>query len=536
MKPIRKDPKSIAADNARMPAQQRFAFGPFTLDASRGTLLRDGEPVPLGHRAVSLLQALVCANGEIVTKSELIDAGWPNLVVEESNLSVQIAALRKVLGDIHDGRNPIATIARVGYRFCMPVTRELPGPGSPLTPAGHPRPAPSVAVLPLVNLVGDAGQDYFADGVTEDLIMALSRFRWFRVAGRSSSFAFKGRAARAREVAEQLGVSYVLEGSVRKTAGRMRITLQLTEAAGESQIWGERYDFDAGELLAVQDAIAEQVAGAIEPELLKSEALAGAARRSRGDSTAQDLVHQGTSLFHQVYREGHLKARELFRQACRLDPLSGQAQFWLARVSAGIVVYGWSRDEEADLREAIAAAVNAIRLDEKSPYAHYALAIASVVSARFEDAVRAAQRAVDLAPGFALGHLVMGMARLYAGDAPGAIVPLERGLHLNAFDPQNFVWCNTLAYAYLFTGQAERGFECARRAQEIRPDWAPATESAICCLVALGRMDAAGKAAAQLRGMSRLVSDALSPLRRHNPQWDRQLQAWMRQAQTSIPS
>jgi TolB-like protein len=510
---------------------QGFAIGAFSLDAARGTLARDGVPLPLGHRAISLLHALASAGGGIVTKSELIDAAWPGLVVEESNLSVQIAALRKALGPAPDGGDCIATVARVGYRLCLPVRAQQPADAAPA--AGLPR--VSLAVLPLVNLSGDPRQEYFADGVTEDLIMALSRFRWFRVTGRSSSFAFKGKAPAVREVAAQLGVSYVLEGSVRKSARRVRISLQLTEAAGASQLWGEHYDFPARELMSVQDTIAEQVAGAIEPELLKSEAAAGAARRAQGNPTAQDLVHQGTWLFHQVRREGHLRARELFRQACQLDPMSGQAQFWLARVSAGIVAYGWSDADDADLREGVAAAVNAIRLDEKSPYAHYALAITSVGAERFEEAARAAQRAVALAPGFALGHLVLGMARLYSGDAAAAIETLERGLQLNPFDPQNFAWCNLLAYAYLFTARPQRGLEWASRAQEIRPDWPPANESAICCLMAMGKRKAAAKAALELSAMPRMVGDALLPMRRHNPHWNTRLDSWLRTARLPGP-
>jgi TolB-like protein len=511
--------------------EQRFRFGAFTLDAARGVLLRDGMPVSAGQRAIALLQSLVAANGRVVSKAELVEAAWPKSVVEESNLTVQIAALRRILGATAEGTESIATVARVGYRFLLPV--RVVAPGS----SGLPGPAPSpvsLAVLPLVNLSGDAEQEYFADGVTEDLIMALSRFRWFRVIGRSGSFAFKGQALPARQLADRLGVRYLLEGSVRKSLGRVRIALQLVDGDDGAECWCERYDFAPADVLAVQDAIAEQVAGAIEPELLKMESTASAARGAGADASAQDLVHRGTWLFHQVRREGHLEARELFRQALRVDASFAAAQFWLARVSAGIVAYGWSASPDEDLREGLAAAAGAIRADEKNPYAHYALAIVSCYADALDQAARSATRAVDLAPGFALGHLVLGMARLYAGAAREAVHSLTHGLHLNAFDPQNFVWWHLLAYAHLFAGEPGPAIAAARQAQQARPDWPPAHESALCAFVLQGEHEQARACAGRIAGMPRTFTDPAGPLKRHNPAWAGAISSW--HAQAGLPT
>ena len=502
--------------------EQRFVFGPFTLDAARGTLLRDDVPVAIGHRAISLLLALVRANGSVVAKGELIDAAWPRAVVEDSNLTVQIGALRKLLGPAAQGGEYIATVARVGYRFCAPVSMRQ-------TEVSATETGLSIAVLPLLNLSGDSAQEYFADGMTEDIIMALSRFRWFQVIGRGTSFAFKGLSVGTKEVARKLNVRYVLEGSVRKSAQLVRISVQLIDAASERQLWGERYEIELKEVAAVQDAIAQQVAGAMEPELLKIESAAAAGRRPEGDTTVRDWVHRGTWLFHQVTRPTHLQARDLFRQACGADPAFGQAQFWLARVNAGIVAYGWSDTPETDLREGIAAAVQAIHADEKDPYAHYALAITNLYAMHCEQAARAAQRAVELAPGFALGHLVLGMARLFSGEPVAAIGPLTQGLQLNPFDPQNFVWYNTLSYAHLFAGQAQTALQFCGRAQEIRPDWAPAVESEICCQVVLGNRHAARECSRRLDVMSRAAGDALAPLKRGNPRWAADISAWLRE-------
>lgn len=499
-----------------------FAFGPFIFDASCGALSRDGRPVAVGQRALSVLHALVRANGEVVTKSDLIDIVWPGLVVEESNLSVQIAALRKALEGGSGGDQWIVTVARVGYRFARPAVR---ADGAARGPAG----AASLAVLPFDNLSGKAAREYFADGVTEDIIAALSRFKWFRVAARNSSFAFKGRSAGAADVARALCVTYVLTGSVRRSATRIRISVQLIDARSATQLWAERYDFAPGELFSVQDEIANQVVGAIEPELLKTQALLAVDDRRRDqDLTGWDLVHRGTWYFHQVTRATHLRARELFREACMAAPQLTEAHAWRGRVSAGIVAYGWSEDAASDLREGLDAAATAVRIDPKNPYAHYSLAITSVFAEEFDQAVRAAEMAVELSPGFALGHLVLGMARLFSGDAAHAIGALERGLRLNPYDPQNFVWYNLLGLAHFFTGHAEPALDAAKHALKVRPDWTPALETLVLAHLAAGRRDAARECAARLPRGDPAAADALAPLRRANPRWNEAMTASLR--------
>lgn len=507
-----------------MPAQL-FSFGPFELDAGRGVLERGGAAVPLGHRAMQLLQALVRARGSVLTKDELVRAAWPGAVVEESNLSVQVAALRKALGPTSDGGDYVATVARIGYRFAASV--------SVGAPTAAPDAGPSIIVLPLVNIGGDAAQQYFADGLTEDIIMALSRFRWFRVIGRHASFAFDPARSSLREFAETLAVRHAVEGSVRRRGDRVALNVRLVDATDGNQLWGERFDLEANDAAAVHDTIAQRVAAAVEPELLKS-ASAEAARRSlHAHPSVRDLVYRGTWLFHQVGRETHRQARDLFREACRLDPAFGQAQFWLARVSAGICAYGWSEHAADDLREGSEAAVKAVRADEKDPYAHYSLAIVSVFQEDFEQARRAADRSVQLAPAFALGHLVGGMARLFAGDAAGAEASLAEGLRLNRFDPQNFVWFNLLALAQLFCRRPRDALENARNAQQVRPGWPAAVATEVCCLVELGEPDCARVTRGRLAQFDDPAGDSLAPLWKAQPQWERIFQDAMRAAAVS---
>src|SRR4051812_36604417 len=208
--------------------QQQYSFGPFVLSPGR-ELRRDGMVVPIGHRALLLLQTMLEARGEAVTKADILAKVWPGVIVEEGNITVQIAALRKELGTRPAGGDWIVTVPRIGYR----LPRETATPPDAATDSGK----PSVAVLPFANLSGDASRDYFTDGMVEDLITALSRFRSFSVVSRHSAFAYKGRGIDVRQVARELSVRYLLEGSVRIAPERIRVTVQLVDASTGTHIW-----------------------------------------------------------------------------------------------------------------------------------------------------------------------------------------------------------------------------------------------------------------------------------------------------------
>lgn len=381
---------------------RRFSFGPFLLDTARGTLTRDGSAVAVGQCALRILQALLEAGGEPVTKAALMAQAWPGLVVEDSNLSVQVTALRKALAAAGvDGEAGIVTVPRLGYRLPGAVAVEE----SQLAPLDHGAVdhggRPSIAVLPFAHLGDDPAQEYLADGVTEALIATLSRFRWFSVSGRGSSQVYKLAPKDDRTAAAELGVRYLVEGTVRKSGARLRISVQLVDAPAGACLWADRYDFADADLFDVQDAIVQQVAGAIEPALLRN--VAAAARQRRGSLTAWSLVAQGTWLFHHVTRPTHHKARELFWQAARIDAELTEARLWIGRVSAGLVAYGWSDDPVRDHREGRAAALEAVQMDEQNPYAHYALAIVANYGDDFALALRSADKAIELNPSFALG-------------------------------------------------------------------------------------------------------------------------------------
>jgi TolB-like protein len=308
---------------------KRFAFGPFLLDAARGTLTRDGTALAVGQRGLRILQALLDADGAVVPKDALMALAWPKLVVEDSNLSVQIATLRKLLGVTATGADWIVTAPRMGYRLAGDSLVE----DGALEPMAHgaadPSGRPTIAVLPFTNLSNETAQDYFVDGVTEDIIAALTRFRWFAVIGRNASHVYKVKPTDATIAARELGARYLVEGSVRKLGQRVRISAALVDAVGDHCLWADHYDHDFGtpDAFDVQDTIAQQVAGTIEPELLK-EVGGLAVRRRSGSVTGWDLVVQGCWFFHHVTKPTHLRARELFRQACLIDPELTEARLW----------------------------------------------------------------------------------------------------------------------------------------------------------------------------------------------------------------
>ncbi|MBR0939462.1 tetratricopeptide repeat protein [Bradyrhizobium jicamae] len=227
--------------------------------------------------------------------------------------------------------------------------------------------------------------------------------------------------------------------------------------------------------------------------------------------------------FHKVTREGHRAARDLFRRACAGDPDLSEAYAWLGRVSAGTIAYGWSDDVAADGREGTQAAIRAVALDPRDPYAHYSFAIVSCYVGSANTGALAAQSAIDLNPSFALGHLVLGMARLFDGDASRAVAPLRHGLTLNPNDPQNVAWHILLAYAELLSDMPDKAFESANRALALRPVFGPTFEVLCCCTTALGRHDDARRWAERLKDVNGPEGHFIEPIRASQPEYDKRI-------------
>ena len=294
---------------------------------------------------------------------------------------------------------------------------------------------PSVAVLPFSNMSGDPEQEYFADGITEDIITALSHHRWFFVIARNSTFVYKGRAVDVKHVACELGVRYILEGSVRRAGQRVRITGQLIEAETGNHLWAERFDRDMADIFAIQDEITQSVVGAIEPEMLLVEGKR-AFRKNVGNLDAFDCFMRAMWHFSQLASEDHEQAVALLRQAITLDPNLAQAHMALARTLNSRIWYGWSNDIARDVSETYAAASRAVLLDERDPYGHYAFCWANLLRRMHPQALAEAQRSIDLNPNFALGFFALGFVRVFIGHFAEALDSLLRSLRLNPNDPQ----------------------------------------------------------------------------------------------------
>ena len=272
--------------------------------------------LPSDGEGALLLGALLKARGEVVTKAELMDAAWPGTAIEESNLSVQIASLRKLLGPAPDGGEWIVTVQRVGYRFVGEA--DAPRPGDAPAPRSEPV-APSLAVMPFQNLSGDPEQDYFADGVVEDIITALSRFTSFAVIARNSSFVYKGRAVDVRHVASEFGVRYVLEGSVRRAGNRLRITAQLVDGVTGAHLWARSFDGSLEDVFDFQDRITESVATLVEPRIQTAE-IERSRRERPGSMATYDIYLRALTKISSESDKDNAEAYALLTEALALEP------------------------------------------------------------------------------------------------------------------------------------------------------------------------------------------------------------------------
>jgi TolB-like protein len=335
------------------------------------------------------------------------------------------------------------------------------------TAVGPPSSAkPSIAVLPFDNLSKDPEQEYFADAITEDIISALSRWRWFFVISRNSSFIYKGRAVDVRRVGAELAVRYVLEGSVRKVANRVRINAQLIDAATGAHVWAERFDRDLIDLLELQDEITAAAVRAIEPAMLHNENFK-IARKAPKDYSALDCFQRGMWHLNKVARDSYEPSLALFREAIARDPELALGHIGLSRVLyGGAVAYGWSDRPDEDLKQSYASARTAIGLDPDAADAYFAASGAALFLGLHHDALAMAQKSIALNPNFAYGQFRLAQVLIYAGRPQEAIGLIEQSLKLSPFDPQTGGMLGGLALAHYQAGDYAEAEVQARRAIE----------------------------------------------------------------------
>ena len=469
-----------------MPAQ-KLAFGPFVLDAASGALSRRGAPVPVSYRGLRLLAEFLKRPGDDLSKSELMDAAWPGLMVEESNLSVQIASLRKLLGARPGGGEWIATAPRVGYRFAGEVQAVA------AREEEDAEVAPSIAVLRFENLSQDVEQQYFADGLAEDIITRLSRLRWLFVSARNSSFTFRGKALDVREIGRALGVRYVLNGSVRRSDKRLRIAAQLSDAATGRQVWAERYDVELADFFAIQDQIAESVIGAVEPQLYAAEHQRVQSRRPESLDAWGYVMRAMPFAWTWLSAKDIATAQDLLKRALEIRPDYPRALSLLAWSRAAAYQLGWSQLQET-IEEARALARKAIRTDPDDPWPHFAAGYAYAVSRRFEEAVAELTEAIDLNPSFAFAHMIFGCAYGYGGMPDDGLHHLAMATRLSPRDFTRSAHLSTCGLCHFVAGRFDQAADCERRAVDLHPDFGTAWRTYAASAGMAGRREEAARA------------------------------------------
>ncbi len=303
---------------------------------------------------------------------------------------------------------------------------------------------PSIAVLPFANMSGDPEQEYFADGISEDVITALSKLSQLFVIARNSSFTFKGKNVLVAEVGRSLGARYVLEGSVRKAGGRVRITAQLIDATTGGHLWAERFDRDLSDIFAVQDDVTTKIVSALALNLSVRDRQSIAAEHT-DNLEAYDCFLRGRELFWRHVRGANCEAEALMRRAADLDPGFAPARAFLAAALVIDFASGWSPSPEQRLDEADKAARQAVLLDERYPYALWALAMSCLWSRRHQEAVSVAEKAIEFNPNFAAGYSVLGVVLHYAGRSEEALKRFERAMALDPYCPS--LWMHFQAQA-----------------------------------------------------------------------------------------
>jgi TolB-like protein len=475
------------------------AFGPFRLDAEAGILFHGAEPVALGQRAVALLALLVEQPGAPVAKEALLAAGWPAQAIEESNLTVQIAAVRRVLEDTAGGACWIETLPRRGYRYVGPAVAAHAADASVALPATATLTLPekpSVAVLPFSNLSGDPTQDYFADGMVDDIITGLARIKWLFVIARNSSFAYKGRAVDIRQVGRELGVRYVLEGSVRKSGSTLRVTGQMIDASTGAHVWAERYDRSSDDIFALQDEIALAAVGAIAPSIRRAE-IDRVKRKRTGSLDAYDLVLRAQLDVDSGMPARVTQALALLDRAIELDPAYALAHGNAAMCHHCLFLRAGVQEANraASIRHARAALLHG--QDDAAALTLAGFSIGMDGHDR-SAAFTAMDAALAISPSSALTYILGGVLIGWGGEAERAIAWSEQGMRLSPFDSWAFAAFDAQAMSHLLRGRYDEACRAAYKSVQANPAHSITYVQLAAALSRLGRLEEAKAAAARV--------------------------------------
>ncbi|MGY8667763.1 winged helix-turn-helix domain-containing tetratricopeptide repeat protein [Bradyrhizobium sp. UFLA05-109] len=476
------------------------------LDTDRRELRRGTEMISVAPQVFDLLEYLIRNRERVVGKDDLINAIWNGRVVSDAALTTRLNVARSVVGDSGEEQRLIKTLPRKGFRFLGPVL-EVPGPiafpddrvdPSKSVPALPDR--PSIAVLPFQNMSGDPDQDYFADGMVDEITTALSRFKFLFVIARNSSFAYKGKAVDIKQVGRELGVRYVLEGSVRKAAGKVRIIGRLIDAATGMYLWADRFEGDLTDIFALQDRMTESVVSAVAPKMFQIEI--GLAARRPNDLSAYDLCLRAVPHLNSRTPEGAAEALRLASRALEIDPGYGFAATLAGTCHFVNVAEEWAADpksQAAAIAEGFRLLRLAIRIDENDCEALSALSRAtSMWTSDFDTAKDLADRAVSANPNAADAWVHRGWTYLTAGRPEEAIRSFERAIRLSPFDRLLVSNLVGIGCALIDLGRFDEAVASARKALQRDKTYGAAHRCLAAALTHLGQDMEAKKTATRL--------------------------------------
>jgi adenylate cyclase len=442
----------------------QIGFEDCLLDTNRRELRRGNQPVAVEPQVLDVLIYLIENRDRVVSKDDLIASVWGGRIVSESTLTSRINAVRKAIGDSGEKQILIRTFARKGFRFVAPVSvkeAKAPGKRDPLALTVPQK--PSIAILPFRNMSGDPEQDSFVDGVTEEIITALSRVRWFFVIARGSTFAYKSSDINPDEIAHELGVRYVLAGSVRRAGDRVRVSAQLIDGNNGSNVWAQTYDRALSDIFAVQDEITQTIVGGILPELSRAER--ERARIKQRDSVdAWSIYQRGMFHLYRYTKDDLAQARKLFEYAIVVDPDLGPAYSAMAEAYYYEVVYGFAESPGDNRERAIDSALKAVALERDDAGAHCTLGRIRYLCREYAAAISELELALDLNPSLALAHYGLGAAFVFSGKPHDALPHLESAIRLSPQDPNMGSFLVRIAEAKYLVGNDEAAVRFALKA------------------------------------------------------------------------
>ena len=502
-----------------------YLFEDYSLDPDRRELRRGNGLLAVEPKVFDLLVHLISNRHRVVSKDDLIATLWGGRIVSESALTTCINAARSAIGDNGETQRLIKTLPRKGIRFVGKILEgEVSGDAATARAPVVPRPLlalpdkPSIAILPFANLSNDPEQEYFADGVVEDITVGLSRMRWLLVIARNSSFTYKGRAVDVKRVGRELGVRYVLEGSVRKAVNRVRITAQLIDTSTGAHLWADRFDGGLEDIFELQDRVSNSVVGAIAPKLEQSE-IERAKSKPTENLDAYDYLLRGKANVYLWTRESISEALRLFYRAIELDPDFGTAYGMAAWCYTRRKASGWVANSMEETAETARVARRAVELakDDAVALCTAGFALARVVG-DLDDGAVFIDRARDLNPNLAAAWLTSGWVRVYLGEPDVAVSHLMHASRLSPLDPLMFGMHAGMAFAHFFAGRYDEAAAWAEKALREQPTWVPALRTAAASHALAGRQGNAQHAMARMRQLApeiRLSNlKGLMPLRR----------------------